>query len=223
MWTRPVHVTAGGSGAHAPLGAIVIDLAGQASEPTVVVRGAEIPGLTPTVVRVDWPDMGVPRLTACEWRRLASALRRTGRPLHVQCQGGHGRTGTALAVLGSLMGCIPPGVDPVLAVRSAYCQGAVETAEQVAYVASMTGRAVSAPPALVPKNMDTKDKKGRIPDFPADLVGVRPRVDTCWHRWPSTVDGFTHHRCGRITGHPGPHRCDATHRSGGSLCGVETV
>ena len=48
------------------------------------------------------------------------------------CLGGHGRTGTALACLAVLSGV--PAPDATAWVRSAYCNEAVETPEQEAFV-----------------------------------------------------------------------------------------
>jgi protein-tyrosine phosphatase len=82
-----------------------------------------------TRVTVDWPDFGVPTDTT----KLTAALRealdraRRGELVEVGCLGGHGRTGTAIACLAVLAGL---NSDPVDWVRAAYCDRAVETAEQ---------------------------------------------------------------------------------------------
>jgi protein-tyrosine phosphatase len=60
------------------------------------------------------------------------------------CQGGHGRTGTALAILGCLLGVIPEGADPVVWVREHYCLEAVETSKQISYIEKITERKVKA-------------------------------------------------------------------------------
>jgi hypothetical protein len=82
-----------------------------------------------------WVDFGVP--DAIELRvALEDVLARSRRGEHVEvgCLGGHGRTGTALACLAVLTGT-PPG-EAVAWVRAAYCEKAVETDEQQAFVAA---------------------------------------------------------------------------------------
>jgi hypothetical protein len=82
-----------------------------------------------------WVDFGVP--DAGELRvALEDVLRRARRGQHVEvgCLGGHGRTGTALACLAVLTGT-PPG-EAVGWVRARYCEKAVETDEQRAFVAA---------------------------------------------------------------------------------------
>jgi len=82
-----------------------------------------------------WADFGVP--DANELRvALEDVLDRSRRGEHVEigCLGGHGRTGTALACLAVMSGT-PPG-DAVAWIRGAYCEKAVETDEQRAFVAA---------------------------------------------------------------------------------------
>ena len=82
---------------------------------------------------LEWVDFGVP--DAADLRRaLEDVLDRSrrGERVEVGCLGGHGRTGTALACLAVLTGT-PPG-EAVGWVRSQYCEKAVETDEQRAFV-----------------------------------------------------------------------------------------
>ena len=83
---------------------------------------------------VDWPDFGVPADREAATAALADLLARAraGQRVEVGCLGGHGRTGTALALLAVLAGA--PPAEAVAWVRAAYCAKAVETAEQAAYV-----------------------------------------------------------------------------------------
>lgn len=88
---------------------------------------------------VRWPDFGVPsdRQDAREalvelWEK--SAHSRT----EVACDGGRGRTGTALACLAVLDGI--PGREAVAFVREHYDLRAVETPGQRRYVARFVGR-----------------------------------------------------------------------------------
>ena len=88
-------------------------------------------------VHVDWPDFGVPASKDDLLSVLRSALERARDGAHVElgCWGAHGRTGTALACLAVLTG-VAPG-EAVDWVRRAYCEGAVETPEQEAFVATL--------------------------------------------------------------------------------------
>jgi hypothetical protein len=82
-----------------------------------------------------WVDFGVP--DAAELRvALEDVLERSRRGEHVEvgCLGGHGRTGTALACLAVLTGT--PADEAIAWVRAVYCEKAVETDEQQAFVAA---------------------------------------------------------------------------------------
>ena len=84
-----------------------------------------------------WPDFGVPDNAArvlAALRALAQRARR-GEQVEIGCLGGHGRTGTALAILAVLAG--HPADEAVAWVRDRYCPMAVETGEQEAYVESL--------------------------------------------------------------------------------------
>lgn len=83
---------------------------------------------------LDWPDLDVPR----DPSEVAAALgllldrARAGERVELGCLGGHGRTGTALACIVVLSGY--PAAEAVAWVRSNYCDRAVETAPQEAFV-----------------------------------------------------------------------------------------
>jgi hypothetical protein len=83
---------------------------------------------------LDWPDFGVPADPALVLTALSSVIdrARTGERVEIGCIGGHGRTGTALAILAILTG--HPAADAVAWVRANYCPKAVETADQEAFV-----------------------------------------------------------------------------------------
>lgn len=83
---------------------------------------------------LDWPDFGVPSDPALVVAELGSLLERAraGQRVEIGCYGGHGRTGTALACLAVLCGDAPG--DAVGWVRATYCERAVETDEQEAFV-----------------------------------------------------------------------------------------
>lgn len=86
---------------------------------------------------LDWPDFGVP----ADPSALMAALRslrdraRAGEQVEIGCVGAHGRTGTALACLAVLGGV--PADDAVGWVRTTYCEAAVETEDQAAFVAAI--------------------------------------------------------------------------------------
>ncbi len=84
---------------------------------------------------LDWPDFGVPDERAPVLTALRSLLARAqaGEQLELGCLGGHGRTGTALAVLAVLAG--QPRHTAVDWVRTHYCPAAVETTAQEEFVA----------------------------------------------------------------------------------------
>lgn len=137
-------------------GWIVLDLAGE-FEPLVKIEGFEAPRLRtvePRRIAVKWPDMGTPRVGPEFWPALLADLfglinREGDQTLFVGCFGGHGRTGTALAILGSLLDGIPPTADPVRWVRNTYCAQAVETYTQIDYIQAVTGRVSKSKPAPV--------------------------------------------------------------------------
>ena len=86
---------------------------------------------------VDWPDFGVPADSSALLASLRGLLARAraGEAVEIGCLGAHGRTGTALACLAVLTGADP--AEAVAWVRGAYCERAVETPEQAAFVAAL--------------------------------------------------------------------------------------
>lgn len=83
---------------------------------------------------LDWPDFGVPGDPTAVVEALTSLRERarSGERVEIGCYGGHGRTGTALAVLAVLCGC---HLDQAVGwVRANYCERAVENDEQEAFV-----------------------------------------------------------------------------------------
>jgi len=189
VFAGPVPVWAGagmGKGCTPPKGSTVLDLAGQFA-PTVYSIGITIPGMTTRYVRVSWPDHGTPDLDVAEWQSIATALRATRAPIFTGCMGGHGRTGTALAILGHFLRAFPDkGTDPIAHVRSVYCPEAVESTEQVEYVKAITGRETAC--------------KGSYKVFKGSTTGP----SLCTYK----VDGEW---CNRDAGHTGP--CDTRSRA----------
>ena len=80
-------------------------------------------------------DYGVPKASRAQWEALAADILRliqAGQKVLMCCTGGHGRTGTAGAILCGLLANI--GDDPIGWLRGVYCDNAVETEEQHKYV-----------------------------------------------------------------------------------------
>ncbi len=86
---------------------------------------------------VAWPDFGVPVDAHDFVERCGSVLTRieAGETVEIGCLGGHGRTGTALAVLAAMCGVAQ--AEAVAWVRANYCEQAVETVEQAQFVLSV--------------------------------------------------------------------------------------
>lgn len=100
----------------------------------------------PAWLGVSWPDFGTPALANTDWHLLAEILAQHGANTEagdvlICCDGGHGRTGTALAILGVLLEVCKEG-DPVAWVRAIYCDNAVESDGQIRLIESLTGRKV---------------------------------------------------------------------------------
>lgn len=100
-------------------------------------------------ITLDWEDYEVPRVDREWWELLLKGIRDlTGDAKELDvgfcCDGGHGRTGTAMAIMGCLAGLIPEDKDPVTWVRQQYCEKVVETQDQIDYIAKITGRVVTS-------------------------------------------------------------------------------
>ena len=97
----------------------------------------------PGIVAIDWDDGGIPiGLNKEWWQALADALKDINGDVAIVCVGGHGRTGTALAILAHMWGIVPSNADPVEFTRAQHCEQAVETQRQIIYVEMMTDEEV---------------------------------------------------------------------------------
>jgi hypothetical protein len=87
-------------------------------------------------VFIEWPDFGLPsdRNTFLQVVDDVLARARNGAIVEIGCLGGHGRTGTFLAVLAVRAG--EPSSSSVSWVRARYCHEAIETVEQEAFIES---------------------------------------------------------------------------------------
>ena len=86
-------------------------------------------------VVIDWPNYGVPsHLPFQFWADLYEQIMRTPKSL-MFCEGGHGRTGTAAAILLMVSGVLGNAKDAIQWVRGKYCEEAIEgtTQEQMVY------------------------------------------------------------------------------------------
>ena len=95
---------------------------------------------TPAIIDIYWPDYGEPYIPAKWWVSLNEAIKKLpASVMVVHCIGGHGRTGTALAILAGLNGYhkFADG-NPVEYIRNVYCKDAVESMEQIKYIKKVT-------------------------------------------------------------------------------------
>lgn len=102
----------------------------------------------PPTLNVDWEDFMSPPLEKEWWQELIVSIKRLG-PVNIAiyCQGGHGRTGTALSILASLSGQkMWRKEDCVAYIRRIYCQEAVESWTQIDYIQSTLGEAIESYP-----------------------------------------------------------------------------
>lgn len=133
-------------------------------------------------LRVPIKDYGVPANLDREfWDALRDdiyALMKAGEKVVVFCQGGHGRTGMAAAILCFLLNPKAIGDDPIQWVRDRYCTKAVETAAQVKYVHEILG---------LPEPDTTKYIKPSTTVYSAGYQG-----------WTGTYQGQTDRKAGKL-------------------------
>ena len=93
------------------------------------------PVLTP-VLEIAWPDQRAPGLTVEWWSMFADNLAKIDGDVAMHCMGGHGRTGTAAAILIKLYKAWKSKKEPdiVTYLRKHYCDEAVETNDQLDYL-----------------------------------------------------------------------------------------
>lgn len=96
---------------------------------------------------IHWKDGGVPAFTREQWELLIEDLARIQGRVYIHCMGGHGRTGTALAILLGLTKAIKK--DPLQWLRKNYCMESVETVAQIDYIKSL-GVKTNCLPSRIP-------------------------------------------------------------------------
>ncbi len=102
----------------------------------------------PAILSIDWPDFGVPFISAIWWKGLVRFLETYDGDVVFFCQGGHGRTGTALTILACLsQEELRTGIEcPLFWLRDNYCEHAVETYDQVDYIEKITDMQIWSQP-----------------------------------------------------------------------------
>lgn len=116
-----------------------------------------------------WEDGSGFEFFADFWQSLLAQLREEKRNVLCMCTGGHGRTGTMLAIFAALTGACE-GQDPVQFIRKRYCNEAVETEEQKRYIQLITKIRVLARPSAddLWRWFDEREEKkddGKLPSW----------------------------------------------------------
>lgn len=100
-------------------------------------------------IHIKWPDFSIPQVDKEFWTKLSRFLKKKGRDkerfnkvykVMIHCMGGHGRTGTALAILASL--CTDEGwqgEDLLEKIRRFHCSKSVENKKQIKYIEKILG------------------------------------------------------------------------------------
>lgn len=88
-------------------------------------------------IMIPWPDFETPMTKASIWRALHEMVKSNGfKRVCLHCQGGHGRTGTALASL--IIATVGKNANEAVDyIREIYCRKAVETYDQCIYLQEM--------------------------------------------------------------------------------------
>lgn len=132
-------------------------------------------------IQVPWQDMGVPGLDDEHIIALVDLIGRMigkGQTVEVGCIGGHGRTGTLLAIVGLEHGIATPD-EAVEFVRKNYCEQAIETKTQEWYIAKYFAvtRGLDIPEKPAVATYDASDvksgqHKGKVGRKKCDTQGV---------------------------------------------------
>lgn len=209
VFDSPIKVYAGSAyqSCDPPAGAIVIDLADMYGVP-VYIEGFEfqLKLEIPKRIRITWPDYAIPRIKKPIWVSLAKSIIKENSPIFIACQGGHGRTGSALAILGGLLGCYDKDADPVLVVRTKYCDHAVETQTQIDYVEKILDSFTVELPSLYSGPITTMPVSPRTEYNLDKVVEVTLCVASNYTYDPDI--NCSPHTCGKFRHHRANHECD---------------
>lgn len=95
-------------------------------------------------MQMNWPDYGVVELPRQFWVELLQHVEKNKKRMVVFCEGGHGRTGTAVATM-LVVGCGMLPQDAISWVRREYCNRAIESKGQEMYIFRMYNEAIGDP------------------------------------------------------------------------------
>lgn len=102
----------------------------------------------PRILTIDWKDREAPDLAPGFWPALAGMV--TGKVM-ANCQGGHGRSGTAIVCLLMALNPAYSAKDAIVHLRARHCPRAIESSQQHAYidqVAEFLGREANTKEAI---------------------------------------------------------------------------
>src|SRR3990167_437555 len=106
----------------------------------------------------DWTDMSAPRRPyIVHIVKAATELIKEGKKVDIGCMGGHGRTGTFMALLAVEL-LEMTALDAINLVRKNHCQEAIETYAQRAFIYGFAGE--PTPPAPVSLSASTNKNQG---------------------------------------------------------------
>lgn len=115
----------------------------------------------PPMLALTWSDAGIPSLPISYWETLLTFLQGFHKDVYFCCDGGHGRTGTALSIIYGL--ACKKAVDPVAVIRKCYCEEAVETTVQIEYVEDITGHRVNVLSSYMTAHYEKYEKDYSLP------------------------------------------------------------
>lgn len=106
-------------------------------------NGIEIPIFQSTtkapIAFIKWPDMGTPGAAIFPYAEWIASLLKDGKNVQTGCIGGHGRTGTLLAVVLLAAGVEEYAYDAIRFVRKKYCEFAIESISQEQFIYAYSG------------------------------------------------------------------------------------
>lgn len=126
---------------------VILDCAGAVPKPFLLGASTRFRHLVMPqhFLRLHWPDMGIPPVAPQWWLRLARALPKRADVI-AACIGGHGRTGSALALLALATQVVDTADEAITLIRSAHCSKAIETRAQEEYIRTFAKWLDTLPP-----------------------------------------------------------------------------